>query len=743
MNWAELIPDAPFDWRFIPLNGHKQPIDPNTGENMLRWTQQEGYDIDGIAELNGVVRAVGLLLGPASSGVLAVDFDGPNAPAKFREIFGRDPKDLPPTVGVTSGKPSRGQRFFQVDQDWWQHLRGRKVWRDEKGKICLELRWSGCQSVIAGEHPETSGYRWLDDSSPEQRDVALAPDWLLEPLNRDERRLEPVETSSEDAARAVQMLKFIDPLQRTDYDSWIEVGMALHHTDEGLLSDWVEWCRPMANFDEDECLRKWESFKTPGTSSALTIRSLHHWGKAGGYKEPKKHIDGDPAEPPLSEWEQQVLKANQAGGGDPVAVSDAKMALLEQRALEVINSSRPIRSQKAAIKAIAHSLGFKPDNNFISELYDQLDNSVAAYEPDVEPGGVFTAQSQSWLLHEIFLVGLNLLVGMPGASKSRLLVALIRAFLADQSTFISRQLQPGSNRHVLLVGTDQDRQQWGALLAEAGLVEVLSQTKNDDGTETVEYQLHNNITLLTSGGGFCLNADGMRRIRDWCRAHPGGLLIVDSLSAVLPPGVKEGDETAGRLMRQIEVARQGNCCIVTHHSNKNSAKDGELGVYSGSGSGSIDRAVSRFIGLGFETHMQNGREKLHEDSPRRILTSQKRGATNQRLVLENGHHNTWDYIGTAAEMRELQRAAEDDCSPEERLKGWKKDVYGATTTDWLTTTEVFDRIDPERAKSRNAKQQVRESLRKLASDHQLIEQEMADGDGTAEVRWRRKPQLLT
>ena len=195
-DWPRLIPGCPTDWVLIPLNGHKQPIDPDTGELMSQWTQQEGYDIDGIAELNGVVRAVGLLLGPPSSGVLAVDFDGPNAPAKFREIFGRKPEDLPSTVGITSGKPSRSQQLFLVDRDWWPYLRGRKAWKDENGNICIELRWCGCQSVIAGDHPETTGYRWLKNSSPEQRDVALAPDWLLEPLSRDERRLEPVETSS-------------------------------------------------------------------------------------------------------------------------------------------------------------------------------------------------------------------------------------------------------------------------------------------------------------------------------------------------------------------------------------------------------------------------------------------------------------------------------------------------------------------------------------------------------------------
>jgi len=440
----------------------------------------------------------------------------------------------------------------------------------------------------------------------------------------------------------------------------------------------------------------------------------------------------------LTEWEKKKIDALKGTNGDPVQIHDALYGLLLDEASKIIESNRPIRQQRSAIKAIANALDFRFSNADVAELYDSLDASVAAYEPDVEPGGEFLALNQSWMLHELVLIGLNLFVGMPGAGKSRFIVALIRAFLNEQPHFIGRSLLPGSDRNVLIIGTDQDRQQWGALLAEQGLATVLDR-KTIDHQEQVLYKLHPRIHLKTSGGGFRLDPDGMRFIRDWNKNHHGGITIIDSLSAVLPPGIKEGDENAGRLMRQVEIARQGNCCIVTHHSNKQSAMAGELGVYSGSGSGTIDRAVSRFIGLGYETHREHGVEKLHEDSPRRILTSQKRGAGNQRLVLENGNNNTWDLIGTAAEIREMQREDEEG-SPEHRLKGWKKDVFGATTNDWLTTTEVWERLPDHRAKAANSKQQVRRTLRDLATDHDLLrsqDSEVFQG----EMQWRRKPSL--
>jgi hypothetical protein len=444
-------------------------------------------------------------------------------------------------------------------------------------------------------------------------------------------------------------------------------------------------------------------------------------------------IGNIPEVPGLSAWEMRINTAKFGCNGDPVAEHDARWALLLERAGEIIASPRRIAEQRQAIKAVAKSLDYSLSNSEIADLYDQLDNTLGAYEPDVEPAQEFDTFSQSWLLDGIFIVGLNLLVGMPGAGKSRLLVALVAAFLNSQGTFLQRNLLSGAGRHVLIVGTDQDRQQWGALLCESGLADEIGR-RAVDGQEKVTYRLHPSVYLKTSGGGFRLDADGMRWIRDWNKKHPGGLTIVDSLSAVLPPGVKEGDESAGRLMRQVEVARQGNPCIVTHHTNKQSATNGELGVYSGSGHGSIDRAISRHIGLAYETHKEPGNEKLHTESPRRVITSQKRGAANQRLIVENGPFNSWDYISTAAEDRELKRQAQEGDATE-RLKGWKKAVYQVLAVaqgQWLATSQVVADLPPEFATKVYAHKQTQTNLRALADDGTIEDDRLTIG----ECRWR-------
>lgn len=428
-------------------------------------------------------------------------------------------------------------------------------------------------------------------------------------------------------------------------------------------------------------------------------------------------------------WEQKKALAVR-GLNDPLDINDALWELLRERAVEILHSKRRIIQQRQALRAVASSLGIKLSTQEIEALYEEMDIAVSSYEPPVEAGGEFTATSQQWLLYGLIIVGLNLLVGMPGAGKSRLIIAFVRAFLSGQQTFLQRELMDGTDKQVLIIGTDQDRQQWGALLAEQGLATVVS-NENVNGIVRHRYRLHARIALHTSGGGFRLDQDGIRMIREWCQQNPGGLLIIDSLSAVLPPGIKESEETAGRLMRQIDVARQGNCCIVTHHSNKQSAMSGELGVYSGSGSGAIDRAVSRHIGLGYDTHRENGVEKLHTESPRRIITSQKRGAENQRIVVEMGPHGSWDYIATASEEQELKRQ-ERDGDPTDRLSGWRLAIYRALGAQWLSTSEVTAGLEKAYAGKPTAHKQVQRGLRELADDGVIEE----DRTSIGEKRWR-------
>jgi len=281
-NWLDDLSDLPSDWALLPLDGHKRPADPVTGALLKAWSRHQGYSIEDIQNL--MPPAVGVLLGPISGGLVAVDFDGPGSEQQFQRVYGRPSYDLPPSLSWTSGKPERRQVVFIVDLDWWQFLQGKKVWRNERGSTVLELRWEGHQSAIAGAHPETTGYRWLPGCSLNDiPEPAVAPDWLLIPLLLDSGSLQETQVSSgEDQQRALAMVACLPASDFTDYHSWLKVGMALHSVDPGLLNSWVAWSAGMPNFNEAECLRKWVSFGAH--SSPVTIATLYFLAKKYGYQ---------------------------------------------------------------------------------------------------------------------------------------------------------------------------------------------------------------------------------------------------------------------------------------------------------------------------------------------------------------------------------------------------------------------------------------------------------------------------
>jgi hypothetical protein len=158
-NWLGDLSNLPLDWALLPLDGKKRPFNRFTNELMTGWSKHPGFSIDEIQEIQPL--AVGVLMGPVSGGLLAIDFDGPESEEQFQKVFNRPSTDLPPSLAWSSGKHERRQVAFTVDQDWWGLLKGINIWKNTKKETILELRWTGHQSAIAGAHPQTDGYFWL------------------------------------------------------------------------------------------------------------------------------------------------------------------------------------------------------------------------------------------------------------------------------------------------------------------------------------------------------------------------------------------------------------------------------------------------------------------------------------------------------------------------------------------------------------------------------------------------------
>ena len=184
MNNTELKILEQQGWRFcaIPDADGK----PTKGPRIKDW-QRYPKILDQIPA-NG---NIGVLLGEASAGVLAVDFDGPWTWQCWLDQIGIDFADID-TVTWSSGRTGRAQMAFHVPQEYWHvmptkfHISG--PIGDDGEPQQLEFRWgnwnAGFQSVLPpSRHPDSLTdpniyYRW--DRSPSQVSVQTIPDRLLE-----------------------------------------------------------------------------------------------------------------------------------------------------------------------------------------------------------------------------------------------------------------------------------------------------------------------------------------------------------------------------------------------------------------------------------------------------------------------------------------------------------------------------------------------------------------------------------
>ena len=278
--------DLPEDWGYVAVGQGKRPYQPEWQKNPLTPRQLS-------AEIKaGRAIAIGVLAGPQSGGLLFVDHDGVSA-GEILDKLGIPLRGLPKSWAVTSGRTGRLQIIYTVPDQYWDQIKTRKIKTgkfDEEGKQeQLELRWTGCQSVIAGAHPITGSYRWLKGRSPADLPIAEAPLTLIEQMLPQEAPPPPApllppppqqsERTDDDWARI-----WLDALRSTradDYDDWIEVGQCLHSVGNHMLSAWDAWSRQSAKYTPDGCAYHWRTFTADGKRD---IRHLCNLAKADGWQ---------------------------------------------------------------------------------------------------------------------------------------------------------------------------------------------------------------------------------------------------------------------------------------------------------------------------------------------------------------------------------------------------------------------------------------------------------------------------
>jgi hypothetical protein len=152
-------------WRYCQVReGEKVPFPAGWQSNPLQLTQI-------------MTNNLGVLLGPKSAGVVALDFDGATAWTWFEETFGIDVlEQIIDTVAWTSGKDFRCQMAFSVPEDYWPLLRTQKIpTGDHEG---FEFRWDRTQSILPPSRlADGRQYTWIN--SPSTTDLLALPENIL------------------------------------------------------------------------------------------------------------------------------------------------------------------------------------------------------------------------------------------------------------------------------------------------------------------------------------------------------------------------------------------------------------------------------------------------------------------------------------------------------------------------------------------------------------------------------------
>ena len=298
MSLIDQLNALPPQWGYVAVGHAKRPYQPKWQDNPL--TQQQLT-----AEIEaGRAHAIGVIAGPQSGGLLFVDHDGISA-GEVLESIGTPSRDLPKSWAVTSGRNGRFQIIYTVPDQYWDQIKTRKIKSgkyDEDGNVeQLELRWTGCQSVVAGSHPITGSYRWLKGRAPTDLPLAEAPLALIEqmlqlPTPEPTPLLPaPISRRSErtDKDWALIYLDALNPSRANDYDEWIEVGQCLQSVDDSLLTEWDNWSKQSPKWEPKACDIHWKSFKPGGNRS---IKRLCNLAKSDGWRPKEKLSRSKPTE---------------------------------------------------------------------------------------------------------------------------------------------------------------------------------------------------------------------------------------------------------------------------------------------------------------------------------------------------------------------------------------------------------------------------------------------------------------
>jgi hypothetical protein len=265
------------------------------------------------------------------SGFFALDVDnkdGKHGSDELLKLIGDHPLDK--MIGPTQKTPSGGYHIL------YKYPHGVNIPNNsDKLREGLDLRSDGY--ICTGP-----GYEW---TVPPETAIPEPPIYLVDairamngngskPAKKPEPRKEYIPQGKAEKARAA--LERLAAWRCDQYDSWVNVGMALAELGQDGFSLWDEWSKRSAKYNAGEMPKKWASFDASG---GKTIASLYHWANednpqsaAHSYIPPEPEYDND--------WELNAIPPGETL--DPLPQVDAQEK--EHSRIETISADEILKT---------------------------------------------------------------------------------------------------------------------------------------------------------------------------------------------------------------------------------------------------------------------------------------------------------------------------------------------------------------------------------------------------------------
>lgn len=216
------------------------------------------------------------------SGIVVLDIDPDKGGDETIEGYFQQHGE-PQTVTAKSG--GGGRHFYFTYPDGSEIKSGQDVLGPG-----IDIRADGGY-IAAPPNTHLSGnrYEWISGKSPSEIELSALPDWLLTAISKPKvvqsGSAVPVRNQAQTTQKVADIKAALTYLNPDDYDTWIQIGMALKSTGWGqdAFDLWNGWSMQSDKNRPDEMHYKWNSF-TPRGIGGITLGTLFYRAKEGGWQ---------------------------------------------------------------------------------------------------------------------------------------------------------------------------------------------------------------------------------------------------------------------------------------------------------------------------------------------------------------------------------------------------------------------------------------------------------------------------